>query len=49
MVPREVTGAAQGPAALMRTSQGMVADEEVEEEEEEELSETTTLSAHAFL
>jgi hypothetical protein len=30
----------------MRISQGMVADEEVEEEE---LSETTTLSAHAFL
>ena len=47
MVPREVTGAAQGPAALMRISQGMVADEEVVVEEE--LSEITTLSAHAFL
>jgi hypothetical protein len=46
-----VTGAAQGPAALMRISQGMVADEEAEAEEEEgeELSVTTTLSAHEFL
>ncbi len=43
-------GAAQGPAALMRISQGMVVVVLVEEEEEMLLTEeTTTLSAHADL
>ena len=57
IAPREVTAAAQGPAALMRMSQGMVEEEQEEEEEEEEevvvaevlVVVTTTLSAHADL
>ena len=61
IAPKEVTAAAQGPAALMRTSQGLVAEEHEEEEEEEEVVVvvavaevllvvvTTTLSAHADL